>query len=271
MKIIMTKKIGFIGVGNMATAIISGMLGSDYILPTDLYIFDVDTSKYSYFIEKGVSVCADACSLVDKSDIVFFAVKPQNFEDVLNSIKPAVSSAKIFVSIAAGISTDYIRSIIGNNTRVVRVMPNTPLLLSKGASAICCTDNVEICDFEYIKGIFSLAGEVELIDESHMNEIISVNGSSPAYIYLFAKAMADYAEDCGISREAAVNLICATLEGSAAMIKHGDDDFDTLIKKVSSPGGTTLAALSSLDNDRFYDSVKRAMKACTDRAEEIGR
>ena len=119
--------------------------------------------------------------------------------------------------------------------------------------------------------MFGLNGAVEVFTEDHMNEIIAVNGSSPAYIYLFAKAMADYAQECNIPYESALNLIVATLEGSAAMIKDSGDSLDTLIKKVSSPGGTTLAALKTLEDYKFYDGIKEAMKSCTNRAEELGK
>ncbi|MGN0460505.1 MAG: pyrroline-5-carboxylate reductase family protein, partial [Ruminococcus sp.] len=151
------------------------------------------------------------------------------------------------------------------------VMPNTPLLLGKGATALCPSQNISKEDFEIVKDMFALNGTVEVFGEEHMNEIIAVNGSSPAYIYLFAKAMADYAQECGIPYESALNLVVATLEGSAAMLRDSGDSPDTLIKKVSSPGGTTIAALDTLEEYKFYDAVKSAMASCTRRAEELGK
>ncbi|MBQ4129245.1 MAG: pyrroline-5-carboxylate reductase [Ruminococcus sp.] len=267
----MNKKIGFIGVGNMATAIIGGILNNNFTNAECINIYDLSTEKCDDFARKGVKVCDSISSVTTQSDIIFLAVKPQNYADVLTALCDVDCKDKVFVSIAAGISIDYIRSLLKQNVKVVRVMPNTPLLLSKGASALCPSDNLSEAEFEPVKTIFSLCGVVEIFEESHMNEIISVNGSSPAYVYLFAKAMADYAQSCGIEKESALNLICATFEGAAQMMMHSGDDIETLIKKVSSPGGTTIAALNSFKENNFVEIIKTAMKACTDRAQELGK
>ena len=168
---------------------------------------------------------------------------------------------KTFVSIAAGITIDFVRENLELSCPVVRVMPNTPLLLSKGASALCPTDNVTEETLEV----------VEILTEDKMDAVISVNGSSPAYFYLFAKAMADYAEKAGISREVAMNLICATMEGSAEMLRSSGDDPETLIKKVSSKGGTTIEALNVFYNNNLESIVCDAMSACTRRASELSK
>ncbi|MER2149894.1 MAG: pyrroline-5-carboxylate reductase dimerization domain-containing protein, partial [Ruminococcus sp.] len=136
-------------------------------------------------------------------------------------------------------------------------------------TALCPSENIGAEDRELVYRMFAGSGVCEYIDETHMNEIIAVNGSSPAYIYLFAKAMADYAESCGIGREQAMNLICATLEGSAAMLRDSGDSADVLIEKVSSKGGTTIAALEQLRAHGFAEGVTAAMEACTKRAEEL--
>lgn len=267
----MNKKVGFIGVGNMATAILNGMLESSYIDAQNVYLFDLDTSKCDVFTQKGAVLCDDIKQLTTQSDIVVLAVKPQNYPQVLSDISELDCKDKVFVSIAAGISIGYIREMLKQNVKAVRVMPNTPLLLSKGASALCPSENLSDDEFEPVKTMFSLSGVVEIIEEAHMNEIISVNGSSPAYIYLFTKAIVDYAQSCGIDRDKALNLICATLEGSAEMMRSSGDDLDTLIRKVSSPGGTTLAALNSFEENNFTEIMNKAMSACTNRAEELGK
>ena len=153
---------------------------------------------------------------------------------------------------------------------MVRVMPNTPLLLGVGATAVS-RRNISDEDFKYVYDMFANGGVVEILDESQMNSVIAVNGSSPAYIYLFAKAMVDYAEKEGIAYEAALKLVCATLKGSAEMLENSGDTPDVLIKKVSSPGGTTLKALEKLDEKDFYNSVVEAMDACTKRADELSK
>lgn len=265
------KKIGFIGAGNMATAIIGSLMAQNNGKADFINVFDLDAEKCAVMQKNGVNICASAVDVMNNSDITVLAVKPQNYPEVLDELKPFVTEDKVFVSIAAGISISYVQNLLGCSCPVVRVMPNTPLLLKKGASALCPSENISDEDKQIVYDMFAGSGVCEYISEEHMNEIISVNGSSPAYIYLFAKAMADYAEKQGIDYDKAMNLICATLEGSAAMLRESGDTADELIKKVSSKGGTTIAALDCLEKRGFYDSVQEAMQACTDRAEELGK
>ena len=265
------KNIGFIGAGNMANAIINGMLSNNVASPENIFVFDVDSSKLDALSEKGVNICKDACETVRKSRFVFLAVKPQNYGEVLETISTAVTDNNIIVSIAAGISINYVVSALKSDCGCVRVMPNTPLLLGCGATALCPSENISDDDFDFVSRIFSTSGVCRVLPESQMNTVISVNGSSPAYIYLFAKAMRDYAAEQGIDEKSAMELICSTLIGSAEMLMKSGDDVDTLIKKVSSPGGTTLAALEVLDKGGFYENIKDAMAACTKRAEELGK
>ncbi len=265
------KKIGFIGAGNMATAIIKGLMAQNDGKADFINVYDLDKNKCDVMSEYGVNIFPTGADVVKFSDITVLAVKPQNYAEVLEELKPVVNETKTFVSIAAGISIAYVQNGLGCKCPVVRVMPNTPLLLKKGASALCPSDNISEEDKEIVYNMFSGSGVCEYITEDHMNEIISVNGSSPAYIYLFAKAMADYAKSKGIDYDKAMNLICATLEGSAAMIRESGDSVDTLIEKVSSKGGTTIAALDKLREHNFYEAIQDGMEACTKRAEELGK
>lgn len=264
------KKIGFIGAGNMATAIIKGLIAQNNTAE-NLGVFDLSEEKCAAMREMGVSVYASSPEAVDNSDIIVLAVKPQNYLEVLEEIKPSVTEEKTFVSIAAGISIAYVQQALGCSCPVVRVMPNTPLLLKKGASALCPSENITAENKQVVYDMFAGSGVCEYITEEHMNEIIAVNGSSPAYIYLFAQAMADYAAEQGIDRAKAMNLICATLEGSAAMLRESGDTPEVLIQKVSSKGGTTIAALDKLREHGFTEAVHDAMDACTKRAEELGK
>lgn len=264
-------KIGFIGAGNMATAIINGMLSNNVVNSEDIYVFDLDENKLQVMKQKGINTCSTAVQVVENSHFVVLAVKPQNYAEVLDGIKNAVTNSTVMVSIAAGISIEYVVSYLNADCSCVRVMPNTPLLLGCGATALCPSENISEQDFAVVKSMFETSGVVQVLPESQMNTIISVNGSSPAYIYLFAKAMCDYAQEQGIDQNSALELICASLKGSAEMLMKSGDSPDTLIKKVSSPGGTTLAALDVLNEGNFYQNIKDAMAACTKRAEELGR
>ena len=265
------KKIGFIGAGNMATAIIGGILSSGAADGEHVSVYDVLPEKLAQLAEeKGIRTAESAAAVVEASDIIVLAVKPQNYAEVLESIKSAVTENKVIVTIAAGISTDYIASALGTDCPMVRVMPNTPLLLGVGATALS-RRNISDEDFEYVYNMFSAGGVVAVLDESKMNSVIAVNGSSPAYIYLFAKAMVDYAVSEGIDSGEAMKLVCATLKGSAEMLEKSGDSPEILIKKVSSPGGTTLKALEKLEEKDFYNSVIEAMDACTKRAGELSK
>lgn len=263
--------LGFIGAGNMATAIINGIVSTETLSPAQIAVFDVNKDKCDYFKQMGLQVAPSASELVAACKIIFLAVKPQNFEEVLTQVKAQATEEKLFVSIAAGISTDYIRKTLACNCPVIRTMPNTPLLLSQGATAMSRSAGVTDEMFEMVEEFFSSCGTVAELNEEQMNAVISVNGSSPAYVYLFAKAMLDNAEKQGITKEVALPLIAQTFIGSAGMLVYSGKTPDELIEMVSSPGGTTLKALESFYSNDFEKIVDEAMQACTKRAEELGK
>jgi len=264
------KKIGFVGAGNMATAIIDGLIRSNPKQAESITVFDVIEEKLVIMRKKGVKTSASVSELTKENDIIVLAVKPQNYSEVLAEVKKTITADKVIVTIAAGISTDYIAETISCDCPMVRVMPNTPLLLGVGASALS-RRNISDEDFGYVYDMFANGGVAEILDESQMNSVIAVNGSSPAYVYLFAKAMVDYAKNQGIDEDKALRLVCATLRGSAEMLENSGDSADMLIKKVSSPGGTTLKALDILEKKDFYNSIIEAMEACTNRACELSK
>lgn len=270
-RLCMEKKLGFIGAGNMAGAIINGVISTGTYPASLISVYDISAEKCAGFQRKGISVSESSVSLVENSDIIFLAVKPQNFAEVLEGIRTAVTKDKIFVTIAAGISANYITSTLQCECPVVRVMPNTPLLIGKGASAVSRNQYVPEDSFALICSFFASCGTVTLLGEESMNAVISVNGSGPAYVYLFAKAMIDGAVQQGIPKETALQLVCQTLEGSAGMLKDSGNTPEELIKMVSSPGGTTLKALEVFYQEGFEKTVINAMLACTERAEELGK
>lgn len=264
-------RIGFIGGGTMAGAIIGGIVGKKTYPGERISVFDIHGEKREALRRSmGIRTAASAPELVGDCDIVFLAVKPQSFPAMLEEIRPAVGGDKTLVSIAAGISTASIAKALSCGCPVIRAMPNTPLTIGRGATAICRTPNVPDEVFGLVCRLFSSCGTVTELEESRMNAVISVSGSSPAYIYLFAKAVLESAERQGIGPETALPLICQTLEGSAGMLRTGKAP-DELIRAVSSRGGTTVAALDVLRRNRFEESIGEAMAACTARAEELGK
>ena len=263
--------IGFIGTGNMGTAIIKGIAGSAFSSSVSLFATDTDCNKVDALSIYSVKSCENAKDLVKNCKYVFLAVKPQMIEEVLNEISSAVSEDTVMVSIAAGITGEYIQSKTIPTAKVILVMPNTPLLVGEGASALSKLDTVLDDEFKLVCDVFSSCGEIAVIGKDKMKEIIAINGSSPAFIYLFAKGFIDYAESEGIDEETAKKLFCKTLVGSAKMITDSGYSIDELIKMVSSPGGTTLKGLDELYAGNLVEVVKMACKSCTQRAYELSK
>lgn len=261
--------IGFIGAGNMATAIINGLLNNNYN-SKNIFVFDIDENKNKQFLVEGIFSCKSIIELVKICDIVFLCVKPQNFPEIIEDLK-FDDKNKMFVSIAAGITTDYIKKGAGANSKVIRAMPNTPLLIGLGATALCRTKEVSDDDFNVVLNIFKLLGIAVELEEEQMNSVVSVNGSSPAYVYLFADAIIKGAVEQGIDEDVAKELICQTLIGSALMIKNINKSPSELISMVSSKGGTTIEALKVLNENDFSKIIVNAMKACTKRANELNK
>ena len=263
----MLKTIGFIGCGNMATAIIKGLIGAGFASES-IFVYDIDETKLQCFAEKGLSTCTNELDVAKNSDAVVLAVKPQVMERLLEKLGTC-SKDTVYVSIAAGISTASIKRLLGYDAKVVRVMPNTSLLMGLGATAISYTPPVSNEEFEAVKAMFASSGIVEEVDESLMNAVICVNGSSPAYVYYLAKAVVDGGEKQGIDRETALKLFIKVLEGSAKMLEASGDTPDELISKVCSKGGTTIEAINTFDKQGVHDAIIEGMDACTKRAWEL--
>ena len=265
--------IGFIGVGNMAGAIASGILKNNICTARELGLYDPVAEKAVRFA--GARVYTSEAELVKGESIIFLAVKPNCFPDVLSSLEKNIGrdnfEGKTFVTIAAGISTEYIKRSLGKSARVVRVMPNTPMLMGKGICAVSRADDVDKEVYEKIKRIFSCLGSVREYDERQMNAIISLTSSSPAYAFLLAKAMAEGAAEQGFDADDSFLLAADVLEGAAAMIRGTGMQPQALIDMVTSKGGTTRAALDVFEARDFAQTVKDAMKACTKRADELAQ
>ncbi|MFA9381669.1 MAG: pyrroline-5-carboxylate reductase, partial [Acetanaerobacterium sp.] len=263
--------IGFVGLGNMASAILNGILRKNTVSPSRIAAFDVDEGKCRDFEQKGIVITTDAAELAANCRYVFLCVKPQVFGDVINSLKAGAGQHNVFVSIAAGIGAQYIKTQMGFDCKLILVMPNTPLMLGEGASALACIEPTEPEEFAFVKGIFASSGISEEIPADKLCEVIPVNGSSPAFVYLFAKIAAEFAAKQGIAYDVALRLFSQTLIGSARMLTDSGMTPDELIKMVSSPGGTTVKALASLENNGFAQTIDAAMQACIDRARELGK
>ena len=260
------EKLGVLGTGNMGSAIINGIVKSG--MDIEIHAYDKDAAKLSTL---PVVISVDEQTLVSSCKYILLAVKPQVLGSVLDELAPAVTEDTVFISICAGVSDDFIREHTIENAKVVLVMPNTPMMLGFSASAMACGDNVTNEEFTFARSVIGSCGITEVVPVDKMKEIICVNGSSPAFIYLFAKGFIDYAADNGIDSEVAMSLFSATLIGSAKMLTESGLTVDELIKQVSSPGGTTIAGLEMLYSGDIVGHVKDACSACTSRAYELSK
>ena len=262
------RTIGFLGFGNMANAIAKGIV-RDRDLAVDLSAYDKD----SLFLRDYIGLIEEsdtALQLASKSRYIFLCVKPQMLKDALEPLAGALTEEHILVSIVAGVTVETIKNMTGRRCPVIRTMPNTPMLLGNGATAIAKPSDISDEDYLFVKSIFETVGAVYEIPQDRFNEVIPVNGSSPAFIYLFSEIIAQEAEKNGLNYDMAVDMFAKTLIGSAMMILESGKTLDELIAMVSSKGGTTVAALSEMHMTGFDDSLKAGIKACIDRAYELG-
>ncbi len=260
-------KIGFLGAGNMGFAMLQGIAGSALCkngTVAELLAYDPNPEKQAALQAAGVTVCASAQALADAADMMILAVKPQVLGSVLDTI--TIRTEQVIVSICAGITADFIRSHTIPDARIILVMPNTPLMLGEGASALARCNGITDAEFALVMEMFSACGIAEEIPENKMKEIIAINGSSPAFLYYYAKGFLDYAALEGIDADVALRLFAQSMIGSAKMLTDSGYSVEKLIQMVSSPGGTTLAGLDRLCEGELIDTVHRCCDSCTNRA-----
>lgn len=261
--------LGIIGAGNMATAILDGVVAKGVFLPEYITISNPHVEKLSHPRELGVRVTTNNAEVVASSDIIILAVKPQMYEAVLDEIRD-LCFGKCIVSIAAGMSSNWIHDrILG--AWVVRVMPNTPLQLGLGATAIAEAAEVPDALFQRVCDIFSAAGSVAVIPEDQMDDVIPVSGSSPAFFFRMVQQMVCWAQEQGMDPGIALELAATSMMGSAQLLLQSGKTADELIRQVCSPGGTTLAALTAFDDRDFNGLIYDAMNRCTRRSKELGK
>ncbi len=268
----MQNRLGFIGAGNMAEAIARGVISSGLFRPAEILAADVSPQRRDVFTDQlKIRTIGDAPSIVTQSNIVLLCVKPQHMADMLASIREVVSSDHLVISIAAGISTDYIQSALGKPVRVVRVMPNTPMLVGKGMSGIAPGAHATKDDLATARKLFEAAGRVVEVKEELMNAVTALSGSGPAYFYFLAENMIQAGIDMGLSSEAATLLTAQTFSGAAEMLCSSPDSPAELRRKVTSPGGTTHAAITHMQEKDMPRIVIDALKAAERRGRELGK
>ena len=263
-------KLGFIGTGNIATAIINGVITSGYIKPECIAVFDTNSDKITPFINSGCMFISNSAELTKQCEFVFLTVKPQIYPIILNEIRSFADNT-CFVDVAAGVSISAVKDLLGFDAPVIRVMPNTPLMVGSGATAIVKQNPVTDSQFSFIKGCFDSCGITAVVEEENINTVIAASGSSPAYIMRFANSIIDFAVSNGLDIDSAKQLVIQTLEGCAKLIKESDVEISRLIANVTSPNGTTEAGLKSLDECNFEKVINKCLLATVKRAEELSK
>jgi len=263
-------RIGFIGGGNMAEAIIKGLLAGG-VPASNIMTAEPSAERRELLRETyGVSVCLNNEEVVLPCPVLIMAVKPQVCGDVLKGIASGNAQGKLIVSIMAGVKTGYIEAALNGGVRVVRVMPNTPALVLEAASAISPGSLATADDVALVRSIFELLGTTCEVEEKLLDAVTGLSGSGPAYVFTFIEALSDAGVKNGLPRNVASMLAAQTVLGSAKMVLETGDHPAVLRERVTSPGGTTIAGLHVLENEGLRGTIMTAVDAATNRSKELG-
>jgi len=266
-------RVGFVGGGNMANALIGGLIGAGLYQPREIVASDIDARKRSALRRTlKIAVTGDNVGLVRDSAVVVLAVKPQVMDTVLAGFRQSVTAKKVFISIAAGVSTGQIERVLGTDARVVRVMPNTPALLGKAMSVVVRGSAARPADEKLALRLLRAVGRARAVrDETLIDAVTGLSGSGPAYVYRFAEALIAGGVEAGLDADMAAELALQTISGAAAMLQEAGDTPARLRQAVTSPGGTTQAGLEEMARRGFATTVVKAVQRATQRSRELGR
>lgn len=266
----MNKIIGFIGSGNMGSAIIGGMISSKLIEPLHIMASDINQSSLDGLERQfGIKTTTDNKEVASQSNLLFLSVKPNIYPIIIKEIRDSIKESTIVVAIAAGQSIHTIESLFEKDVKVVRVMPNTPALVGEGMAAVSINTLVTKEETEDILAIFNSIGKAEVVGEYLMDAVTGVSGSAPAYVYMFIEAMADAAVAEGMPRPQAYKFAAQTVLGAAKMVLETGQHPGALKDQVCSAGGTTIAAVCELENKGMRNAVISAIRVCAEKSREL--
>lgn len=268
----MNKTIGFIGCGNMAQAMIGGIVKSNLLSSKKVIASNPSNKSLNKVKEEyNISITNDNKEVAGFSDIVILAVKPYKYFEVIDEIKSSLKKEAVIVTIAAGITLEPMSKALGAEAKVIRTMPNTPALVMEGMSALCANGNVTQEELEDVIRVFESFGKVEILEEKLMDIVPAVSGSSPAYVYMFIEALADGAVLQGMPREKAYKMAAQAVLGAAKMVLETGEHPGKLKDNVCSPGGTTIEAVYTLEKNNFRAAVISAMESCTEKSIKMAK
>lgn len=268
----MNKKIGFIGAGNMAKAIINGILKSGKTTPDKICVFDIAPLNLNELSNAtGVTASKSSTEVVQGSDIIFLAVKPHIIPVVLKEIAPFIKKEHVVVSIAAGVSLTQLAEHAGHHVKIIRVMPNTPSMVNTGMASLTPNSLVESADLDIVKDIFNSIGESEVVPEMQIHAVTGISGSAPAYIYMLIEALSDAGVLGGLPRDQAYKFAAQTVMGSAKMVLETGIHPAQLKDMVCSPGGTTIEAVKTLEKNGFRSAIMEAVESCMKKSQQLSQ
>jgi pyrroline-5-carboxylate reductase len=271
------KRIGFLGGGNMAEAIVKGLVASKSVASKNILIADVSPQRLNFLRkEYKVETASNNRDVAEKSDIVILAVKPQIMDKVLEEMRDIDLGKKLLISVAAGYSILAIESILKRDqekkkVRVIRTMPNTPALVLEGATAITPGTDADKNDLKVAHFLFSSVGKTVDVAEKQIDAVTGLSGSGPAYIFMIIEALADGGVKMGLSRDVANTLSIQTVLGAAKLAQQSGLHPGELKDRVASPGGTTIAGIHALENGAMRATLMDAVEAAAIRSEELGQ
>ena len=263
-------KLGFIGCGNMASAMIGGVIKNNIFKADEIMASDANEMAVENARKKlGIKVTTDNIIVAKNAEVLVLSVKPQYYETVIAQIKDYVDNRQLIVTIAPGKTLVWLSDKFERDLKIIRCMPNTPALVGEGITGVCRNDLVTDEELKYVCNILGGFGKVEVLSENLMDVVVSVSGSSPAYVFMFIEAMADAAVADGMTRNQAYKFAAQAVLGSAKMVLETGKHPAELKDMVCSPAGTTIEAVRKLEERGFRSTVIEAMKACTQKAREL--
>lgn len=262
--------IGFLGYGNMGSAILEGMIEAGVFEGKHALVYDPAEDRCRLAESVGAAVATDTADLARRADVLILAVKPQTMGESLRAVLGNLKREALVISIAAGISIAYLQERIGVSTRIIRVMPNTPALVNAGATGIALGPNCTEADGLVARTIFEAVGLAEMVTEKDIDAVTALSGSGPAYFFYMVECLVDAAMAEGLRQDQATRLAAQTLLGAGRLLISRAEPASVLRERVTSRGGTTEAALRSLRESGFRESIARAVHAAANRSRELG-
>jgi len=270
------KTIGFLGAGNLAEALVKGLLASKTVTPAQIIACDKMSERLIHMAETyEIKVFSKSSEVAENSDILFIAVKPNDVPALVKDIATALSGDKLIITVAAGVTTKTVLGALKEGGHsgfvpVVRAMPNTPVIVRDGATGLCAGLGATDKDLKLASAVFETVGKVLAVEEEGLLDAVTgLSGSGPAYVFLFMQALADAGASAGLDKKTALALALQTTLGAAKLAIESDKGLDELIKMVSSPGGTTIEGLKILRDGGLVTTVEKAVLAATARAKEL--